>query len=124
MMRRSPIKSSPKPMKRTKMKSSRPKSSPIRRAAKGQECTLRFPGICNFNIETTVWCHSNEYADGKGAGLKARDEEGCFGCSACHVYYDGGYANMGIDRETVRQQFNVARIRSRSILEMMGLLKC
>jgi len=43
--------------------------------------------------------------------------------SACHAYYDGGYANMGIDRETVRAQFNVARVRSRSILEMMGLLK-
>jgi hypothetical protein len=106
-----------------RMKSRGPRMTPIRASARNQDCTLRIPGICNRNPETTVWCHSNESIDGKGAGLKARDVEGCYGCSSCHAYYDGGYANLGIDRETVRSQFNVARVRSRSILELKGLLR-
>lgn len=118
------------PMKRTaikrstkRMKSRGPKMTPIRASARNQDCTLRIPGICNRNPETTVWCHSNESIDGKGAGLKARDVEGCYGCSTCHKFYDGGYINHGYTRDEVRRYFNAARVLSRSILEMKGLLK-
>lgn len=112
-----------KARKPTRIKSHGPKMTAIRKSAKGQDCTFRILGICNWNPETTVWCHSNESIDGKGAGLKSRDEEGAYGCSACHYYYDGGYANLGVDRDIVRQQFNIARIRSHSILEMNGMKK-
>lgn len=138
MMRRTPMARSIKPMKRSAirvkvadtisvnvrrpLKTTRPKMTPIRLSAKGKDCTFRIPGICNWNPETTVWCHSNESVDGKGAGLKARDVEGAYGCSACHAYYDGGYANLGIDRDTARAQFNIARDRSRPILKMEGLI--
>ena len=73
------------PKARKPTKSTRPKMTPIRKSARGKECTLRFPDICNRNPETTAWCHSNRLADGKGMGLKARDEEGCYGCSDCHA---------------------------------------
>jgi len=127
-MKRSAIRINPDAARLTvklpaRLKSSRPRMTPIRASARNQDCTLRIPGVCNQSPETTVWCHSNESVDGKGAGLKARDAEGCYGCAACHAYYDGGYANLGIDRETVRAQFNTARVRSRSILEIKGLLK-
>lgn len=77
-----------KPAPRAKMKSRGPKMTPIRKAARGQDCTLRIPGICNYNTETTVLCHSNYLSDGKGLGLKAPDTEACFGCSACHDVLD------------------------------------
>jgi hypothetical protein len=73
-----------KPMNRTRMKTRSPKMTAIRKSAKGKDCTFRIVGVCNWNPETTVWCHSNESVDGKGAGLKARDEEGAYGsCVPC-----------------------------------------
>jgi hypothetical protein len=44
-----------KPAKpRKPMKSSRPKMTAIRASARGQDCTLRFPGICNRNPERAL----------------------------------------------------------------------
>jgi len=111
------------PKQRKPMKSSRPKMTPIRASARGQECTLRFPGICNRNPETTAWCHSNRLADGKGMGLKAPDEQGCYGCSDCHAWLDGGYAGH-VPREVVDARFDAARIESQEILKEKGLMAC
>lgn len=47
------------------------------------------PGVCNRDRDTTVLCHSNSLADGKGMGLKAPDTAAVFGCSACHDVLDG-----------------------------------
>lgn len=98
-MKRTAMNPSTKPMARTAfklkpvaerkpMKSSGPKMMPIRKAARGQDCTLRIPGVCNWNPETTVLCHSPFLESGRGMGLKAPDEEACFGCSACHDVLD------------------------------------
>ena len=57
-------------MGRDKMKNV---SSAIRKAAKGENCTLRLPGICNFNPDTTVACHSPWLRDGMGKGTKSDD---------------------------------------------------
>jgi hypothetical protein len=112
-----------KPAKLPKrMKSTRPKMTPIRASAQGQECTLRFPGICNRNPETTVWCHSNRLADGKGMSLKAPDEQGCYGCYDCHAWLDGGYAASGTSRESVDARFDAARAESQEILRAKGLV--
>jgi hypothetical protein len=113
-----------KPAKpRKPMKSSRPKMTPIRASARGQDCTLRFPGICNCNPETTAWCHSNRLADGKGMGLKAPDHHGCYGCSDCHAWLDGGYAGR-MPREVVDARFDAARDESQEILKSKGLMAC
>ena len=74
---------------RKPMKKSRAKSTPARRAARGRDCTLMIPGVCNRDPATTVLCHSNRLADGKGMGLKAPDSAACFGCSDCHDVLDG-----------------------------------
>lgn len=97
--------------------------TPIRASARDEECTLRFDGICNYDTATTVWCHSNESADGKGMGIKARDQEGCYGCAACHSYYDGGYAAHKVPRALVRIRFDAARMTSQAILQRKGLMK-
>lgn len=54
--------------------------------ARGQQCTLRFPFICNGDPETTVSCHIRD--DHKGMGIKASDSSIAFGCSDCHRYLD------------------------------------
>ena len=59
----------------------------IRQSAKGEECTMNSP-VCNFNPETTVFCHLNESFAGKGIGQKADDCAGFYGCSDCHAAYD------------------------------------
>ena len=62
--------------------------SKIRESARGEDCAIRLPGICNFNRETTVWAHGNGSAAGKGIGMKANDLLGAYACSACHDVYD------------------------------------
>lgn len=57
--------------------------------ARGQDCTVRIPGVCNGNPETTVAAHSNKTRHGKGMGFKARDYYVCWACSACHDVIDG-----------------------------------
>jgi len=61
------------------------KTSKFRKSAKGQECQIRIPGVCNFNPETTVLCHLN----GGGIGAKRSDIHAAYGCSDCHDYVDG-----------------------------------
>lgn len=109
------------PARKSAMKSRASKMTPIRKSAKGEQCTLRF-GVCNFDPATTVWAHSNRAEDGKGMGIKARDEEGCFSCSACHTFLDGGYANAGWDRLALDSYFNRARTLSQAILRQKGLM--
>lgn len=66
---------------------SRARSKKLRDSARGQECTLRIPGVCNFNPETTVLAH---IACGqKGMGLKSPDNMAVFACSCCHDVLDG-----------------------------------
>lgn len=64
------------------------RSKKILAHAKGQPCTLRFPGICNNNPETTVACHIRDQH--KGMGIKASDYSVVFGCSDCHRHLDEG----------------------------------
>ena len=60
------------------------KQTKITKSAKGEECQIRLPGICNFNPETTVFCH----VGGAGMGRKANDMHGAYGCSSCHDVLD------------------------------------
>lgn len=115
-MKRSPMKRSSKPMRK-----SRAKSTPIRRAAKNQECTLRFP-VCNFDPSTTVLCHSNELSDGKGMGLKAPDTAAAFGCSACHDVLDGRAPRPdGFSRDLMMAQFYEGVAQTHRILKRLGV---
>ena len=107
---------------RTPMKSKGPRMTPIRKSAKGEDCTVRVPGVCNRDPATTVWAHSNSHKDGKGMGLKARDEEGCYACFACHSWLDGGYASNA-PREVRDKYFDLARAESQSILKRKGLME-
>lgn len=61
------------------------RSTKIRKSARGEACTIRIPGVCNHNPETTVFAHR----PGGGMGLKGHDLFGAYACSACHDAMDG-----------------------------------
>ena len=58
--------------------------SKLRLSARGQECLVRIPGVCNRNPETVVLAHLG----GGGMALKKRDIHGAFCCSSCHDEID------------------------------------
>lgn len=64
------------------------RSPAIRRAARGEACTLAVAGICNGNPETTVFAHFRWLGE-CGTGIKPSDVTGAFCCSSCHDWLDG-----------------------------------
>jgi hypothetical protein len=61
----------------------------LRKEARGRECQIRIPGVCNGNSETVVLCHlNNKRLFGVGTGQKVPDIFGAWGCSACHDLVD------------------------------------
>lgn len=60
------------------------------KSARGQECQVRIPDVCNYNPETTIFAHLN----GAGMGMKHSDIHGAYCCSKCHDWLDGGYVNI------------------------------
>ena len=65
--------------------------NPIRRAARGEVCTLQIPfNVCHGDIQTTVLAHiPGKYVDGTGktAG-KVPDLSAVFACDRCHDWLD------------------------------------
>lgn len=110
-------------MKRSPMKRSRPKTTKIRQSARGEDCTINLEGVCNYDPDTVVWCHSNQSAHGKGMGLKANDEHGAYGCCACHAVYDGQAKRPSwLTKDDVDLAFDFAMEKSRAILTRKNLL--
>lgn len=69
-------------------KVSRPKTTKARQAAKGMECQIRVPGVCECTNETVVLCHYR-LAGTSGMGEKPHDSQAAYGCHACHDAVDG-----------------------------------
>lgn len=72
----------------------------LRKYARDKHCTVRLPGICNGNPETTVLAHFR-LAGTCGMGIKPYDVLGAWCCSACHDAIDRR-SNMDLEREYVR----------------------
>ncbi len=61
--------------------------SKVTASARGESCTLRIPGVCNFDNETTVFAHINGVRFGHGWAHKTK--LGAYCCSKCHDCIDG-----------------------------------
>lgn len=97
--------------------------SKIRQSAKGEECQIRIPGVCNGNPETTVWAHANGSAAGKGIGMKSPDILGAYACSFCHDAYDRRGTKLGgHPRQAIELMFWQGHARSVRILLDKGIL--
>jgi hypothetical protein len=95
----------------------------IRGSARGEACTVRIEGVCNFNSETTVWSHGPFNDAGKGMGIKGLDLVGCYSCSACHDVVDGRAPRpTGVTKERVMLDWFYGMTRSLVRLMQKGLL--
>jgi hypothetical protein len=92
----------------------------LRENARGRECQIRLPGICNFNPETTVLAH-DRLAGITGMGMKAPDVLGAHACSACHAEVDR--QTQVLERDFVRLCFYQGMARTIDLLVREGLLK-
>lgn len=105
-MKRSPLQRKT-PMKATtikasgkRMRNSRPRMTPARKAARGQRCMVRLPG-CDGGGETTVLAHYR-LAGYCGTGVKPDDDVfGAWACVNCHDAIDGR-RNTGLPRVELR----------------------
>ena len=61
------------------------KQNKYTKSARGQDCQIRIPGVCNRDPATTVPAHLN----GAGMGIKHPDIFIAYSCSDCHDFVDG-----------------------------------
>ena len=92
--------------------------SKIRKSARGEDCQVRLPGICNFNPETTIFAHKG----GAGMGIKSADILGAYCCSACHDVIDGRIKSH-YPKTTIENAFYEGIFRTQLILIEKGLIK-
>lgn len=93
------------------------KNRKLRNSARGQDCTVRIPGVCNFDPATTVLAHIN----GGGMGMKNENYLGSFTCSACHDMIDGR-AKSSFSKEQVKLWHWEGVERTWAIWIKMGLI--
>ena len=97
--------------------------SKLREAARGMQCQVRIPGICNFNPETTVLAHYR-LAGTCGTGMKPPDLLGAWACSSCHDVIDGRNRAKSIrDAEQRRLYHAEGVLRTISELTRLGKVK-
>ena len=91
----------------------------LRELARGMECQVRLPDICNGNKETTVLAHYR-IAGISGFGLKAPDWLGAWSCSACHDAIDRR-SHIDLERDYVRFAHAEGVFRTLYLLKKMGV---
>lgn len=95
--------------------------SKIRESARGEDCLVRIPGVCNRNPETTVLAHYR-LAGYCGTGIKPPDYMGAYACSACHDEIDER-TNSGYTRGNLKQFHLEGILRTQARLIEKGLMK-
>lgn len=95
--------------------------SSLRKFAKGQDCALRIPNICNHNPETVVGAHVKPQGFG-AMGSKPSDLFIVHACSGCHAFIDRNYANMGWTRQEVEVELFRALIETQERALSAGLV--
>jgi hypothetical protein len=93
-------------------------SKKIRNSARGQQCQVRIPGVCNGNSETVVLAHVGK---GSGMGQKCDDIHATYACSACHDVIDN--RTQAGDPRINRLYAYEGMIRTQSILLEQGLIE-
>lgn len=97
-------------------------SAKLRKSARGEECTLQIPGVCNGNPETTVLCHLDVLSE-SGMGFKCSDLSAAYGCSDCHDAVDGRVLVKGFAPEDFWSHAARGIVRTHIRMIETGVLK-
>ncbi len=96
--------------------------SKITDSARNQVCTVRLPGICNFDQSTTVFAHISGIRFGHGTGIKTKI--GAYACSSCHALLDSREKRPeGMTKQDVKLAHYEGVIETMIKLEEQGLVK-
>jgi hypothetical protein len=88
----------------------------LRKIARGKDCQIRLPNICNHDPQTTVGAHFR-LSGLSGMGTKPDDIFIAWACSACHAWVDGHKSNE------VQIAFAHGVFRTQAALLKMGAIK-
>ena len=94
----------------------------LRNSAKGEDCLIRLPGICNGNPATTVLAHYRLIGI-SGLGLKSPDMLAAFACSACHDYVDSRRISADLSRDQVKLAHLEGVMRTQAYWLKQGYVK-
>ena len=96
------------------------KSNKLRQSAKGQDCLVRIPGICNHTPETVVLAH---VGSNSGTGMKCSDIEAAYCCSSCHDLIDYRTLKNEFTRDEINIMAKEGAERTRKMWADNGWLK-
>lgn len=107
--------------KRKAMKRTRSASTPLRKSAKGEGCTMNVAGVCNYDSSTVVLAHFRWLGD-CGASFKPTDLQGGFACSECNRWTDSPTPAETADRAAYEAARDFYALRSivRTLLRMVA----
>ncbi|STR57455.1 82 prophage-derived uncharacterized protein ybcO [Klebsiella pneumoniae] len=94
----------------------------LRKAARGRECTVRIPGYCNGNPETSVLAHYR-LAGTCGTGCKPDDTQAAIACNGCHDVIDGRTKTTDFTYDELRLMHAEGVMRTLEIWRKEGLIK-
>lgn len=97
------------------------KQTKLTKAARGRDCQVRIPGVCNHNPETVVLAHYR-MAGVCGTSMKPLDLIGAWACSDCHDVIDGR-VRIAADRDILRLWHLEGMVRTLDILTREGVIK-
>lgn len=96
------------------------KKTNLREAARGRECTVRIPGYCNHNPDTSCLAHYR-LAGTCGTACKPDDEQGAIACNVCHDIVDSRKRIKEFSREEIRLMHAEGVFRTQQIWREEGL---
>lgn len=96
--------------------------SKITESARGEDCQVRYIGICTHDPEKTIWSHARHGAGGRGKSIKGLDIAGAYACTACDAAYDQMTGAKHMTREELDLDWFMGHLRSLVILKEKGLI--
>ncbi|HFI8876909.1 TPA: DUF1364 domain-containing protein [Escherichia coli] len=93
----------------------------LRKAARGQMCTVRIPGYYNHDPETSVLAHYR-LAGTCGTATKPHDMQAAIACSSCHDLIDGRVKTSDYTKEELRLMHAEGVFRTQEIWRKEGYL--
>lgn len=98
----------------------------IRESARGQDCQVRYSGICACDPAFTIWSHARWGAQlgeaGRGGATKALDIAGAYCCTACDAVYDGQRQAPGLTRAEIDLDWCKGHFRSLGVMAELGII--